>query len=94
MRRSKVDADRCAQYDNLKKTELEVALDDHLSRNSSTYASDSRFRPFYKRRSESSPVKKEASSALSDLEAKGKAVKRRATKAAEDIANAFNNATS
>jgi hypothetical protein len=72
-------------YDGLKKSELEIALDDYLSKNSSTLSSDTRLIPFYKRRSESSPIKKEISSALSDGEAKTKQVKRRATKAAEEL---------
>jgi hypothetical protein len=74
------------RHDGLKKTELETSLEEHLSANSSKYSNESRFASFYnKRRSESSPVKKEASSALSDLETKGKAIKRRATKAADEL---------
>jgi hypothetical protein len=74
------------RHDGLKKTELELALEDFLTTNSSTYSNDPRFTSFYgKRRSESSPVKKETSSALSDIENKAKAVRRRVTKAAEDI---------
>lgn len=73
-------------HDGLKKTDLEVELDDYLTKNSSQYSSDSRFASFYnKRRSESSPVKKEASSALSEIDSKAKQVRRRVTKAAEDL---------
>ena len=69
----------------MKKTELESALDEYLTKNASQFSSDSRFSSFYNRRSASSPIKKEASSALSDVETKVKQVKRRVTKAAEDF---------
>jgi hypothetical protein len=72
-------------YDGLKKTEVEVALDDYLTQNASTYSSETRLAPFYRRRSESSPVKKEVTSALSDAEKQVKSVRRRVTKAAEDL---------
>jgi hypothetical protein len=72
-------------YDGMKKIDLEVALDEYLTKNSSQFATDARFTPFYKRRSETSPVKKEASSTLSDVETKVKQVKRRVTKAAEEL---------
>ena len=73
-------------YDGMKKSDLELALDEYLNKNSSQFASDSRYTSFYKsRRSESSPVKKEASSVLSDVDAKVKSVKRRVTKAAEEL---------
>jgi hypothetical protein len=73
-----------ARHDGLKKTELELELEDYLTKNSAKYSSDSRFTSFYKRRPDSSPVKKEAGSALSDVESKAKQVRRRVTKAAED----------
>jgi hypothetical protein len=73
------------RYDGLKKTEIEVALDEYLTKNASQYSGEARLAPFYKRRSDSSPIKKEASSALSDAETKPKSVKRRVTKAAEDL---------
>lgn len=69
----------------MKKSELEAALDDYLTKNASTWSSDTRFTPFYKRRHESSPVKKEAASAISDIENKVKTVRRRVTKAAEEL---------
>lgn len=69
----------------MKKTELELELENYLTKNSAQYSSDSRFTSFYKRRSDSSPVKKEASSTLSDVESKTKPVRRRVTKAAEDM---------
>ena len=70
----------------MKKAELEVALDDYLSKNSSQFSSDTRLTPFYKRRSEGSPAKKEVSPA--EGETKIKQVKRRATKAAEEFISA------
>jgi hypothetical protein len=74
------------RHDGLKKTELEERLQEFLDKNKSQYSSDSRFTSFYhKRRSDSSPVKKEASSVLSDVENTAKSVRRRVTKAAEDF---------
>lgn len=73
------------RHDGMKKTELEVALDDYLTKNASQFSSDTQFAPFYKGRGGSSPVKKEASSAISDIETKVKSVKRRVTKAAEEL---------
>lgn len=73
------------RYDGLKKTELEVALDDYLTKNASQFSSDTQLAPFYKGRNGSSPVKKEAASLASDIEAKVKSVKRRVTKAAEEL---------
>jgi hypothetical protein len=73
-------------HDGLKKTELELSLEDHLNSNSSKYSSDPRFTSFYnKRRSDSSPVKKETSTVLSDIENKAKSVRRRVTKAADEL---------
>lgn len=69
----------------MKKAELEQELEDYLNKNSAKHSSDSRFTTFYKRRSDSSPVKKEASSALADVETKAKQVRRRVTKATEDL---------
>jgi hypothetical protein len=72
----------------LKKNEIETELENYLKNNPSL-ATDTRVAPFYnKRRSESSPVKKEVSSALSDGEKAIKSVKRRATKAADELTNA------
>lgn len=69
----------------MKKTELEVALDDYLTKNASQFSTDPTYAPFYKGRGGSSPVKKEASSVMSDIESKVKSVKRRVTKAAEEL---------
>ena len=74
------------RHDGLKKTELEISLEDHLNANASKYSNEPRFASFYnKRRSESSPVKKEASSMISDIESKAKAIKRRATKTVDEL---------
>lgn len=71
------------EREGLKKTELETSLEEHLSANSSKYSNDPRFATFYnKRRSESSPVKKEASSTMTDV---AKVAKRRVTKASEEL---------
>jgi hypothetical protein len=75
-----------ARHDGLKKAELEQELEDYLNNNSAKHSSDPRFTSFYKKRSDSSPVKKEASSALGDVEVKAKQVRRRVTKAVEDLA--------
>ncbi|KAG0646894.1 hypothetical protein D0Z07_6200 [Hyphodiscus hymeniophilus] len=73
-------------HEGLKKTELEVELEDYLTKNKSQYLNDTRFSSFYnKRRSESSPVKKEASSVLSEIENTTKAIRRRVTKAADEL---------
>ncbi|TVY93779.1 hypothetical protein LAWI1_G000585 [Lachnellula willkommii] len=74
-------------YDGLKKTEIEVALDQYLRENADQYSGEARLTPFYKTRgrSESSPVKKELTSALSDVESKVRTTKRRVTKAAEEV---------
>lgn len=71
----------------MKKTEIEVALDDYLHANSSQFSGDTRLAPFYKTRgrSEHSPVKKEVAPITSDIESKARAVKRRVTRAAEDL---------
>jgi hypothetical protein len=73
-------------YEGLKKTDIEVGLDEYLTTNAPKYSSDTRLAPFYKtRRGLESPVKKETASALSDTETKVKQVKRRVTKAAEEF---------
>lgn len=72
----------------MKKTQLEILLDEHLTSHAEL-ASDARVAPFYKRRSSGeSPVKKEASTALADTERAVKSVKRRVTKAAEELTRA------
>jgi hypothetical protein len=56
-----------------------------LDANKAKYQEDSRFTSFYRRRSESSPVKKEVGGVLSDMETAVKSVRRRATKAVEEF---------
>ncbi|KAI9744003.1 MAG: hypothetical protein M1818_002737 [Claussenomyces sp. TS43310] len=75
------------------KTDIESALDSYLSSHPEL-SSDSRVAPFYKRRSESvqSPVKRETSSTLDEAGKTVKSVKRRATKAAEEISSALTSA--
>lgn len=80
-------------YDGLKKQELEVALDEYLTKNSTQFSGDTRLTPFYKRRADTSPVKKEPTSTATDLvETKIKPARRRVTKAAEEIVSAIENA--
>jgi hypothetical protein len=71
----------------LKKTDIETELESYLESNPSL-STDPRVAPFYKSRSKSSPVKKEVSSAVSDGEKTIKSVKRRVTKAADELTNA------
>ncbi len=70
------------RYDGLRKNEIEVALDDYLTENAARFAGDTRLAPFYKRRGDNSPIKKEAPSMTTDII---KSVKRRVTRAAEDF---------
>jgi hypothetical protein len=74
-------------YEGQKKTDIEAGLDEYLTKNAAQHSSDPRLAQFYKTRGrgDSSPVKREAASALSDPETKVKQVKRRVTKAAEDF---------
>jgi hypothetical protein len=64
-----------------------MELEGYLISNPSL-SNDTRVAPFFKRRTESSPVKKEVSNALSDGEKTVKSVKRRVTKAADELTNA------
>lgn len=72
-------------YDGMKKTEVEVALDSYLKENVSAHSDNPKLEPYYRRRSESSPVKKEAPSLLAEADSKLRSVRRRITKAAEDF---------
>lgn len=49
-------------YESYRKSELELALDEHLSDNTSRYQSDPRFQDYFKSRARAggSPIKKEA----------------------------------
>jgi hypothetical protein len=71
----------------LKKTDIETELETFLKSNPSL-STDTRVAPFFKSRSQSSPVKKEVSNVLSDGEKALKSVKRRVTKASDDLTNA------
>lgn len=55
-------------YDGLKKTEIEVGLDEYLSENAIQFSNDKRLAPFYKTRGRGSPVKKEIISLTSDVD--------------------------
>ncbi|KAI2640117.1 hypothetical protein GGS21DRAFT_399910 [Xylaria nigripes] len=67
-------------YDSLKKVELELALDEHLSRNATTFNSDPRLANYYASRARvvGSPIKKEADGPV-------RPVRRRTLKSAEEI---------
>lgn len=78
---------RATSYEGLKKAELEAALDDFLAEHTARLSSKSELSGYYNSRSKAlgSPVKKEG---LKDEAEKAvKVTKRRATKAAEEIAN-------
>jgi hypothetical protein len=49
-----------SSYENLKKSDLEVALDEHMRANQTKLAKDNALQPYYKRVNNPSPVKKEA----------------------------------
>lgn len=72
-------------YDGLKKTEIEVGLDGYLSENATQFSEEQRLAPFYKTRGRGSPVKKEITSLSSDIDSTAKSVKRRITRAAEEL---------
>lgn len=70
---------RCARsYESLKKTDLELSLDEYLAENSTQFSGDSKLAGYYQSRARTvgSPVKKEAPEL--------KVAKRRQTKSAED----------
>jgi hypothetical protein len=71
-------------YETLKKTELELALDEYLAENTTQFSSDPKLSNYYSSRARTvgSPVKKDADGPTEKL----KVAKRRATKAAEEIA--------
>lgn len=77
----------------MKKTDLELALDDYLSQNAEQLSADTRLQGFYKRRLESSPIKKEMSGTAEPETGLVKRVKRRATKAADEFSTALTSAT-
>ncbi|KAL2139642.1 hypothetical protein VTI28DRAFT_4890 [Corynascus sepedonium] len=69
-------------YENYKKTELELVIDEHLSDNATRYQADPRFQDYFKSRARAggSPIKKEALAAP-DL----KVSRRRAPKPVEEV---------
>jgi hypothetical protein len=66
-------------YKDLKKSDLEVALDEHLTENASQFSSDPKFSAYYngRTRAPGSPIKKEAPEL--------KVSRRRATRAPEEV---------
>ncbi|EHK41286.1 uncharacterized protein TrAtP1_004729 [Trichoderma atroviride] len=77
-------------YDGLKKSELETALDEFIAGNSSRFNSRSDLSGYFNSRSKAmgSPVKRESKEPIKEELEKGiKTIKRRATKAAEDLIN-------
>ncbi|EFY86220.1 hypothetical protein J3459_003829 [Metarhizium acridum] len=74
-------------YESLKKSELEVALDEFIAENSSRLANRSDLAPYFTSRSKAlgSPVKKEKDSSKDESEKPLKIAKRRATKALEEL---------
>ncbi|OLN85567.1 hypothetical protein CCHL11_05867 [Colletotrichum chlorophyti] len=69
-------------YENQKKADLEVTLDEYLAENATKFSSDPKLAPYYNSRAKASgsPVKREAP--LTDLV---KSTRRRATRALEEI---------
>lgn len=51
-------------YDHLLKSDLEVALEEHLRANAARYAQDPRLEPYYRRQAVLSPAKRETGSTL------------------------------
>lgn len=71
-------------FETFKKSELEVALDEYLTENSSSFSADPKVAPYYGRaKAVGSPVKKDVDGPLEKL----KVPRRRATKVAEEIIN-------
>ncbi|KAI1271061.1 hypothetical protein F5Y07DRAFT_36843 [Xylaria sp. FL0933] len=71
-------------YDSLKKVELELALDEYLAENTAAFQSDPKLANYYASRARTigSPIKKDVDGPIEKL----KVAKRRATKAADEIA--------
>ncbi|OAQ97331.1 hypothetical protein LLEC1_01607 [Akanthomyces lecanii] len=75
-------------YKDLKKSDLEAALDDFIAQHSSRFSSNSDLAGYFASRSRTltSPIKKEKETIKEEAEKGLKVVKRRATKVAEEIA--------
>lgn len=74
-------------YEGLKKSDLEVALDDFIAQHSSRLSNRSDLADYFKSRSKAlgSPIKKERESVKDDIDKSLKVVKRRVAKAVEDV---------
>ncbi|KAI1188124.1 hypothetical protein F5B17DRAFT_289631 [Nemania serpens] len=89
-RQRKTDLAELAQYsglkniDSLKKVELELALDEYLAENTSTFQSDPKLANYYASRARTigSPIKKDVDAPAERLKV---STRRRVTKAAEEI---------
>ena len=75
--------------DGMKKTQLEVLIEDHLSTHGEL-ASDSRYAAYYKRRlaEYASPVKREAGAAVDGVMKSASRARRRVTQAVDEVASA------
>ena len=70
-------------FESLKKADLEVALDDHMRANKDTLSKNSTLAQFYKR--VDAPTRKESSGSSSLPEVKTPAIKKRVSKAKDEI---------
>ncbi|KAJ3483802.1 hypothetical protein NLG97_g7216 [Lecanicillium saksenae] len=77
-----------APYKDLKKSDLETALDDFIAQHSARFSSNPDLAGYFTSRSKalSSPVKKEKETVKEEVEKSLKVAKRRVTKAADEIA--------
>lgn len=75
-------ANACRSYEGLRKTDLELAIDEHLSENAARYQQDPRFTDYFKSRARAggSPVKKEVL-----VLAESKVSRRRLPKPADEV---------
>ncbi|KAG6039829.1 hypothetical protein E4U41_002032 [Claviceps citrina] len=76
-------------YENLKKGELEVALDEHITEHSSRFADHPDLTSYFNSRSKAlgSPVKREREAIKDDVAKPLKVAKRRVTRAVEELAS-------
>lgn len=75
-----------SRVDGLRKTDLEVLIEEELSDNASKHSGKPQFAQYYARkRSEGSPVKQEGSTTLDFAETKAKVLARRVTRGAEEF---------
>jgi hypothetical protein len=80
---------RDCSYEALKKADLEVALDEHLRANQTTYATEASLSDYYKRLGPRSPTKKSTTDVVkSEGEAVVKKVRRKTQTVAEQAAAA------